>query len=66
LSSETAEVLYKTTNLYFPAGERSILWDDPTLKIDWPLDALSGIEPSISAKDAKGTSFEEADLPRAE
>src|SRR3984885_6570990 len=49
--SQTAEVLYKTTNLYFPAGERSILWDDPTLKIDWPLELLGGVVPSVSAKD---------------
>src|SRR5215475_10845720 len=33
--SDTAEILYKTTNLYHPAGDRSILWSDPTLSIDW-------------------------------
>jgi dTDP-4-dehydrorhamnose 3,5-epimerase len=64
--SDTAEVLYKTTNLYYPAGERSILWDDPTLNITWPLDALDGLAPSISAKDALGRSFTEADLPPEE
>jgi len=58
--SDTAEVLYKTTNYYHPAGERSILWNDPTLAIDWPLD---GITPSISGKDAKGAAFLSADLP---
>jgi dTDP-4-dehydrorhamnose 3,5-epimerase len=61
--SDTAEVLYKTTNLYYPAGERSILWNDPTLNITWPLDALDGILPSISAKDARGVLFTAADLP---
>jgi dTDP-4-dehydrorhamnose 3,5-epimerase len=61
--SETAEVLYKTTDTYYPAGERSILWNDPTLNIDWPLKALEGIEPSISAKDAAGRPFLSADLP---
>src|ERR1700743_2708175 len=35
--SETAEVLYKTTDSYYPQGERCIRWDDPTLKIEWPL-----------------------------
>jgi dTDP-4-dehydrorhamnose 3,5-epimerase len=61
--SETAEVLYKTTNLYHPAGERSILWNDPTLNIVWPLDALDGVEPSVSGKDAQGSPFLSADLP---
>lgn len=63
--SETAEVLYKTTNLYHPQGERSILWDDPTLTITWPLDALDGLAPSVSPKDAQGKSFLEAELPPA-
>jgi dTDP-4-dehydrorhamnose 3,5-epimerase len=58
--SETAEVLYKTTDTYHPAGERAILWDDPTLAIAWPLD---GLTPSISAKDAKASTFENAELP---
>jgi dTDP-4-dehydrorhamnose 3,5-epimerase len=58
--SETAEVLYKTTDVYFPEGERSIRWDDPTLAIAWPLE---GLTPSISAKDAKASPFETADLP---
>jgi dTDP-4-dehydrorhamnose 3,5-epimerase len=61
--SETAEVLYKTTNLYYPTGERSILWNDPTLNIDWPLQALGGTAPSVSAKDALGKMFTDADLP---
>jgi len=64
--SDTAEVLYKTTNLYYPAGERSILWNDPTLNITWPLEALNGTEPSVSAKDALGAFFTEADLPAAD
>jgi dTDP-4-dehydrorhamnose 3,5-epimerase len=61
--SETAEVLYKTTNPYYPEGERSILWDDPTLNITWPLEALGGVAPSISGKDALGKLFPEAELP---
>lgn len=61
--SETAEVLYKTTDVYYPAGERSILWDDPTLNIGWPLDALEGVPPSVSAKDAAGSPFLSAELP---
>jgi dTDP-4-dehydrorhamnose 3,5-epimerase len=61
--SDTAEVLYKTTNPYYPAGERSILWNDPTLNITWPLEALNGAPPSVSSKDALGALFTEADLP---
>ena len=58
--SETAEVLYKTTQGYYPAGERCIRWDDPTLNIAWPLD---GMTPSVSDKDAQGALFSEAELP---
>ena len=58
--SETAEVLYKTTDLYYPEGERCIRWDDPTLGIAWPLD---GITPSVSSKDALGCDFRNAELP---
>ncbi|MFN6190293.1 MAG: dTDP-4-dehydrorhamnose 3,5-epimerase, partial [Planctomycetia bacterium] len=48
--SETAEVLYKATDYYAPAHERTILWNDPTLAIAWP---LAG-EPQVSGKDAAG------------
>ena len=58
--SETAEVLYKTTDLYHPAGERCVRWDDPTLGIAWP---LADITPSVSAKDAVGSWFADAELP---
>jgi len=55
--SEVAEFLYKTTSYYAPQHERSILWNDPVLAIDWPV-----IEPPIlSDKDIKGTSFVEAE-----
>jgi dTDP-4-dehydrorhamnose 3,5-epimerase len=52
--SETAEFLYKTTDFYAPQHELCIRWDDPTLKINWPLD---GCEPVLSGKDAKGQLF---------
>lgn len=61
--SEAAEVLYKTTNTYYPAGERTIVWNDPTLNIAWP---LGDIEPIVSAKDAQGSLFTTAELPPAE
>lgn len=60
--SDTAEVLYKTTNFYHPQGERTILWNDPTLDIAWPIDLL-GVHPTLSPKDALGVLFTEAELP---
>ncbi len=62
LSAE-AEVLYKTTAGYFPSGERCIVWNDPTLGIEWPLEALEGVLPAVSGKDAVGARFLEAELP---
>ncbi|HMV01377.1 MAG TPA: dTDP-4-dehydrorhamnose 3,5-epimerase [Rhodocyclaceae bacterium] len=56
--SESADFLYKTTDYYSPELERCILWNDPALAIDWPLDAA----PTISAKDAVGKRFAEAEL----
>lgn len=60
--SETAEVLYKTTRGYYPQGERSILWDDPQLAIQWPLEKLAGDPPELSAKDLKGSPFATAEV----
>lgn len=47
--SEFAEFLYKTTDYYNPEYERSIVWNDPELAIDWPIDA----SPTLSAKDQR-------------
>ena len=60
--SETAEVLYKTTRGYFPAGERTLLWNDPGLGISWPLKELGGAEVAVSGKDAQGLPLNQADL----
>jgi dTDP-4-dehydrorhamnose 3,5-epimerase len=60
--SESAEVLYKTTELYAPAAERCLRWDDPTLRITWPLAELQGA-PVLSEKDAAGMLLEHAELP---
>ncbi len=56
--SDTAEFLYKTTDYYAPAHERCILWNDETLAIHWP----AGIQPILSAKDAQGKAFVDAEV----
>ncbi|MDP5007451.1 MAG: dTDP-4-dehydrorhamnose 3,5-epimerase [Glaciimonas sp.] len=45
--SEFAELLYKTTDYYAPDYERTILWSDPVIGIDWPIDGI----PLLSKKD---------------
>jgi dTDP-4-dehydrorhamnose 3,5-epimerase len=61
--SESANVFYKTTRYYYAPGDRCIRWNDPTLKIDWPISAIG--EPSVSTKDAEGKFLNEAELPEA-
>jgi dTDP-4-dehydrorhamnose 3,5-epimerase len=58
--SEWAEVAYKATDYYAPEWERTLLWNDPTLAIEWPL--LNGRLPILSDKDAQGKSLSEAEL----
>ncbi|WP_349616761.1 dTDP-4-dehydrorhamnose 3,5-epimerase [Azotobacter salinestris] len=55
--SEAAEFLYKTTDYWAPEYERSIIWNDPTLNLPWPLEG----EPSLSAKDRQGVPLEQAE-----
>lgn len=56
--SDFAEVAYKATELYAPAHERSILWNDPAIGIEWPeLDCA----PILSAKDSAGTLLADAE-----
>ena len=59
--SETADFLYKTTDTYSPAHERSIRWDDPAIGIDWPLAAHGISEPLLSDKDRAGRLLPEAE-----
>ncbi|MDE3104767.1 MAG: dTDP-4-dehydrorhamnose 3,5-epimerase [Acidobacteriota bacterium] len=63
--SPVAEVLYKTTNSYYPAGERTLLWNDPALNIDWPLHLLGDAPVLVSEKDALGKPFHSAELPQS-
>jgi dTDP-4-dehydrorhamnose 3,5-epimerase len=55
--SESADFLYKCTDIYSPRHERTLAWDDPTVGIEWPLPA--GLTPKLSAKDLVGKSFDE-------
>jgi dTDP-4-dehydrorhamnose 3,5-epimerase len=57
--SDAAEFLYKTTDYWYPSDERCIRWDDGDLAIAWP---QLGVAPTVSAKDAGGTAFREAQL----
>jgi dTDP-4-dehydrorhamnose 3,5-epimerase len=56
--SESAEFLYKTTDYWYPEHERSLLWNDPELGINWPVD----FEPQLAAKDAAGKRLTQADF----
>ncbi|MDO4997661.1 MAG: dTDP-4-dehydrorhamnose 3,5-epimerase [Neisseria sp.] len=55
--SESAEFVYKCTDYYNPNAEHSLIWNDPTVAVDWQLQG----EPSLSAKDLAGQFL--ADLP---
>ena len=56
--SDSAEFLYKTTDYWAPEHERSIVWNDPDLAIDWQ---LGGATPLLSAKDQAGKFLREAE-----
>jgi len=58
VTSEYAEFQYKTTDYWAPQFERCILWNDPDLKIPWPLQTV----PLLSAKDRQGSSLNEAEI----
>lgn len=56
---EPTELVYAVTDFYAPQSERSILWNDPSLAIPWPLDP--NVHPDLSEKDAQGKPFREAE-----
>lgn len=59
VTSESADFLYKTTEYYSPQFERSLLWSDPALAIDWPIEFLT---PVLSAKDQAAPSLALAEV----
>ncbi|MCA2653562.1 MAG: dTDP-4-dehydrorhamnose 3,5-epimerase [Microcystis sp. M015S2] len=56
--SDRAEFLYKTTNYYYPQYEKTILWNDADLGIDWPLET----PPILSPKDQAGQPFKSVEV----
>lgn len=56
--SDAAQFVYKTTDYWFPEHERSIIWNDPEIGIEWPIDA----EPVLAPKDAAGKRLCEAEV----
>lgn len=60
VTSEYADFQYKCTDIYHPASEVSLAWDDPTVGIEWPVPP--GEQPQLSAKDAQGLAWAEIPL----
>ncbi len=58
VTSQSAEFLYKTTDYWYPEHERSLLWNDPAIGIDW---AIEG-QPLLAAKDAAAPILRDAEL----
>lgn len=58
VTSESAEFLYKTTDYWAPEFERSILWNDPAIGIDWPVAGA----PLLSGKDQVGKLLADAEV----
>lgn len=58
--SDSAEFVYKCTDYYAPEHERSIIWNDPELAIDWPL--VNGKPPLLSAKDENGARLADTEI----
>ncbi|WP_372764327.1 dTDP-4-dehydrorhamnose 3,5-epimerase [Litorivivens sp.] len=58
--SETADFVYKCTDYYSPEYERSLLWNDPEIGIDWPL--VDAASPILSDKDRAGQTLADAEV----
>ena len=58
--SEWAEVMYSTTDYYAPEYERTLLWNDPDIAIDWPIN--QNFKPVLSQKDLLGNTLRNAEV----
>jgi dTDP-4-dehydrorhamnose 3,5-epimerase len=58
VTSDSAEFLYKTTDYWYPEFERSLLWRDPTVGVQWPIEGL----PQLAAKDVAGKTLGDAEV----
>ena len=58
VTSDHAEFLYKTTDTWHPEHERSLLWNDGQIRIEWPIVGT----PTLAAKDAAGRALEDAEV----
>ena len=58
VTSESAEFLYKTTDYWYPEFERSLLWSDPTVGVQWPVQGL----PQLAIKDVAGKTLGDAEV----
>jgi dTDP-4-dehydrorhamnose 3,5-epimerase len=61
VTSESAEFLYKTTDYYYPEFERSLLWNDTKVGVEWPLHLLDS-EPLLAAKDVAALTFAQSEF----
>jgi dTDP-4-dehydrorhamnose 3,5-epimerase len=59
--SQTVHVVYKATDFYAPEHERTVVWNDPALKIDWQIGGEQGDPAIVSGKDQRGVSFDLAE-----
>ena len=59
VTSDSAEFLYKTTDYWYPEFERSLMWNDPAVGVQWPSE---GLQPQLAAKDAAAKMLAEAEV----
>ena len=61
LVTSNSLVIYKTTEFYDPESEKTIIWNDDTINIDWPTNKS---DPILSSKDSAGLSLNDVELPK--